>query len=354
MTETNNLRAPFPYFGGKQRAVDLVWPRLGTVDNYVEPFCGSLAMLLGAPDGKRIETINDANGFVVNFWRAIQSDPESVAAWADWPVTEIDLEARHGWLVNRSERLRWSLQDPDYYDAKMAGWWVWGACAWIGSGWCLGKGPWLSNGVELSDRRQLPHVGDAGRGINRKLPHVGNAGRGINRQLPHVGNAGMGINRKLPHVGDAGRGINRKLPHVGNAGRGEFILNWFIELSSRLRDVRICCGDWSRVVTPVVTSRHGTSAVFLDPPYDAETICKGLYAEEGSVSSDVRKWCLENGNNPDLRIILCGYADEHDMPGWSVINGKATNGGYGNSAGNQNHKRETLWVSPYCVNELGL
>ena len=35
-------------------------------------------MLLGAPDGKRIETINDADGFVANFWRAIAHDPEAV------------------------------------------------------------------------------------------------------------------------------------------------------------------------------------------------------------------------------------------------------------------------------------
>lgn len=291
MIATDNLKAPFPYFGGKRRAVDLVWPCFGTVDNYVEPFCGSIAMLLGAPNEKRVETINDVNGFVVNFWRAIQSEPESVARWADWPVSEVDLEARHAWLVNRGERLRWALHDPDYYDAKVAGWWVWGACSWIGSGWCLGKGPWVSNGVELSDRRQLPHVGDA--------------------------------------------------------GMGEFILEWFSSLSARLRDVRITCGDWSRVITPIVTTRHGKTAVFLDPPYDAD-ITKGLYAQEGSVSTEVRKWCLENGSNPDLRIILCGYANEHDMPGWSIIDGKATNGGYGNSAGNQNHKRETLWLSPHC------
>jgi site-specific DNA-adenine methylase len=65
----------------------LVWPRFGVVANYVEPFCGSLAMLLGAPMGHRVETANDANGFVANFWRAVQSDPERVANFADWPVT---------------------------------------------------------------------------------------------------------------------------------------------------------------------------------------------------------------------------------------------------------------------------
>ena len=65
------LAAPFPYFGGKANACEEVWSAFGVVDNYVEAFAGSAAMLLGAPDGKRIETINDFDGFVANFWRAI-------------------------------------------------------------------------------------------------------------------------------------------------------------------------------------------------------------------------------------------------------------------------------------------
>src|SRR5690606_9374951 len=101
-------------------AAETVWRVFGDVDNYVEPFCGSAAMLLSAPEGKRVETINDADGFVANFWRAVAYDPEGVAHWADWPVIEADLEARHAWLVNRSERLRWHLEDPDFYDVKIA------------------------------------------------------------------------------------------------------------------------------------------------------------------------------------------------------------------------------------------
>lgn len=33
------LRAPFPWFGGKSRAADIIWQRLGAdVINFVEPF----------------------------------------------------------------------------------------------------------------------------------------------------------------------------------------------------------------------------------------------------------------------------------------------------------------------------
>ena len=42
-------RAPFPYFGGKRAIARDVWQRLGEPAHYIEPFCGSAAMLLRAP-----------------------------------------------------------------------------------------------------------------------------------------------------------------------------------------------------------------------------------------------------------------------------------------------------------------
>ena len=84
------LRAPFPYFGGKRRAASLVWEALGNVDHYVEPFCGSAAVLLARPHVGRCETINDADGMVSNFWRAVKGAPDAVAAHCDWPVIEAE------------------------------------------------------------------------------------------------------------------------------------------------------------------------------------------------------------------------------------------------------------------------
>ena len=40
------LDAPFPWFGGKRRVAPIVWQRFGDVQNYVEPFFGSGAVLL--------------------------------------------------------------------------------------------------------------------------------------------------------------------------------------------------------------------------------------------------------------------------------------------------------------------
>ena len=76
-----SLAAPFPYFGGKRRAAPIIWRALGDPGGYVEPFAGSAAVLLARPPfkGRRVETLNDADGWLVNCWRAIQHDPTTVA-----------------------------------------------------------------------------------------------------------------------------------------------------------------------------------------------------------------------------------------------------------------------------------
>lgn len=318
--------------GGKSRAAPLIWSALGDVDSYVEPFIGSAAALLGrpggAPEGGKVETVNDADGFLSNFWRAIAADPEAVARHADWPVNETDLSARHLWLVNQRTTLTERLQvDPDFYDAKIAGFWVWGACAWIGSGWCSGEGPWASDG------ERWVHLRDDG-------------------------NAGMGINRKLPHLGDAGRGINRKLPHLGNAGRG--IEAWFVALAERLRRVRVCCGDWRRVVASETTlfgparTASGIVGVLLDPPYP-----DGFDAEEGCYSAgggadvwyDAAAWAVEAGANRRVRVVLCGYAGTWTAPAdWREVPWIARKG-YASDTVNSN--RERLWLSPGCLDVAG-
>ena len=132
------LKSPFVWFGGKSKVARIVWDYFGDVDNYAEPFAGSLAVLLGRPARhlKRAETVNDLDNYICNFWRALAAAPDEVAHYADWPVSETDLTARHLWLINEGRASLAKLEgNPDYYDAKIAGWWVWGINAWIGSGW---------------------------------------------------------------------------------------------------------------------------------------------------------------------------------------------------------------------------
>lgn len=305
------LAAPFPWFGGKSRAAPIIWEAFGAgVGNYVEPFAGSLAVLLGRPGTKRgVETVNDADGFLSNFWRAIAADPEAVAIAADWPVNEVDLTARHLWLVERRAALTQRLQvDPDHYDAKIAGWWVWGQCCWIGSGWCSGDGPWTTDGERWIDRRQLPHLGTAGQGVNRQLPQLVNAGRVAK-------------------------------------------IEYFADLSARLTRVRVACGDWSRVLE----LRYGqNTAILLDPPYpDGFDADAGCYSAGGgaNVWHAAAAWAADAGKDRALRIALCGYAGCWTPPaGWREASWKAR-GGYASFGGgeNGNARRERIWFSPGCL-----
>jgi len=316
---TEILRAPFPWFGGKRKAASLVWARLGQVVNYVEPFFGSGAVLLGRPapfDG--VETVNDLDGLLANFWRSVRLQPEVTAEWADSPVNENDLHARHVWLLSQRDSLRPKLEgDPDYCDPKIAGWWVWGLCCWIGSGWCSGRGPWVVD---------------------------------ADRKLVHLGGSGQGVNRKLVHLGNNGRGVNRKLVHLGDSGQGDRLRGWFLALSQRLASVRVASGDWSRVCSPSVTSKHGLTGVFLDPPYGG---FEGLYREETTVARAVARWARENGDSPLLRIALCGYEGEHEMPPtWECVSWDAGQGFGGQAAErSENGKRERVWFSPHCLKQ---
>ena len=305
------LKAPFPYFGGKSRIAGAIWERFGQVQNYVEPFFGSGAVLLGCPWPGHTETVNDADGLLCNFWRALRADPDAVAEHADYPVSELDLHARHRWLVARRADVEQLLADPEWYDAKAAGWWVWGISQWIGSGWCPP--------ARIADVGELP------------------------RQLPHVGNAGRGVHRK---------GILKE--SIQEAGPSP-LRDYLRQLAARLRRTRVTCGDFARVLGPSVTWRHGLTAVLLDPPYD-QTERAAVYAVETDVAHRARAWAVENGANPLLRIALCGY-DSIEMPdGWQMLRWKA-HGGYGSQGegrGRENVGREVVWFSPHCLNPAEL
>jgi len=84
------LKAPFPWFGGKRKVAQAVWNAIGDVQSYVEPFAGSLAVLLERPAWHNgvTETVNDADQYLSNFWRALAYAPDEVARYADWPVNE--------------------------------------------------------------------------------------------------------------------------------------------------------------------------------------------------------------------------------------------------------------------------
>ena len=313
-------KAPFPWFGGKSSVADAVWRRLGSPKQYIEPFCGSAAILLAAPRPASLEVIGDANCYVANFWRALRAQPDAVTDWQDYPVSHIDLYARHRWLTEpaRVAALRSSLLDPEWPgDPQIAGWWLWGQCCWIGSGWCD------------------PARGQRGEG------GAGDDGLG---QIPHVSDAGMGVQAttlgKVPHVSDAGMGLGQ-IPFVSSQGMGAqgMVREWLCALAARLERVRVVHGDWSRCLN----HHYGASdtAIFFDPPYLA---FEKLYSDASTpVAAEVAAWAREHG---DLRIALCGHRGDYDMPGWSVHDWSRGRLTYG---GDATTEAECIWYSPGCL-----
>ncbi|MTV78344.1 DNA adenine methylase, partial [Streptococcus pneumoniae] len=73
---------------------EVIWRRLGSPKQYIEPFCGSAAILLAAPSQASLEVIGDANCYVANFWRSLKLQPDAVIEAQDYPVSHIDLFAR--------------------------------------------------------------------------------------------------------------------------------------------------------------------------------------------------------------------------------------------------------------------
>ena len=334
------MLSPFPYFGGKRSVASDVWARLGSPTQYIEPFCGSAAVLLAAPKPASLEVINDASGFIANFWRAVKHQSGAVAEAADYPVSHIDLGARHVWLMAQRDRVGEALHDPDWPgDAKVAGWWLWGQCCWIGSGWC----DWDRAGAARRRCRE-GHTGDwegndatsAGRGIQAigQVPHAGDAGRGIQAigQVPHAGNAGMGIQAigQVPHASDAGRGLMTSC--------GRTALAWLGRIADRLERVRVVHGDWTRCLN----NHFGgdDTAVFLDPPYRSY---EKLYGASSPVADAVESWARDNAH---LRIALCGHRDDYDLPGWDAVEWSRGRLTY---SGGKTTENECVWYSPPCL-----
>ena len=311
------LKAPFPWFGGKRNVAPLVWSRLGQPKHYIEPFAGSLALLLAAPKPASLEVVGDVNGYIANFWRAVVHQPDEVARWADYPVIHIDLGARHVWIVERGKTIGDDLQDPDWPgDAKLAGWWLWGQCAWIGNGW--GRSP-----------GRLPAA----------PPYtVGNAGHGIQAR------------GKVPIITEPGRSITAVSARVEPSGEmhtscGDTSLAWLRRIKSRTERVRVIHGDWMRTVNMHFGRLNGgTVALALDPPYLA---FGDIYSQRGTVvARECEEWAREEGKHPRTRIALFGHVGDYDLPGWECVQWQRVRNTMGST---KTRNSEAIWFSPSCL-----
>lgn len=285
------LHTPFPYIGGKSKIVHATWQRFGSVRTYIEPFAGSLAMLWGSnPLYNGVPTreiVNDKSSLIVNVWRAIKHDPEGLASYIEnkCPIFEVELRARQRYLTRRIEEIGASLlDDPKYYDVEAAAYWIGGISAYVG------------------------------------------------HSFPREDGA-------RPHVTGHGKGVY-------SLGRRDHLYEIFDILAKRLRFVRILCGDWTRLMTDAVMEQDkGPVAIFLDPPYTEKAGReKRLYHQEDlQIGHEVFEWCKAYGDPPNLRIALCGYAGEYDMPRtWEEY-------AWSSTGGSQYSDKERVWFSPNCL-----
>lgn len=85
------LAPPILYFGAKGRIADRIVALMPEHAGYVEPFAGSLAVLLAKPPSRQ-ETVNDLDGALMTFWRVLRDRPtELIRAAALTPVSRGEL-----------------------------------------------------------------------------------------------------------------------------------------------------------------------------------------------------------------------------------------------------------------------
>lgn len=104
------VKPPFAYYGGKMTLAPAVAGLLPAHNHYVEPFAGSLAVLL-AKEPSRAETVNDLDGDLMTFWRVLRDRPDDLCRAAEltphsraelasaWTDADDELEqARRVWV----------------------------------------------------------------------------------------------------------------------------------------------------------------------------------------------------------------------------------------------------------------
>lgn len=89
------MKPPFAYFGAKVNVSAQIVALLPKHKHYVEPFAGSLAVLLAKPPAQ-METVNDIDGRLMTFWRVLRERPdELIRACALTPHSRAEHQDAH-------------------------------------------------------------------------------------------------------------------------------------------------------------------------------------------------------------------------------------------------------------------
>ena len=261
----------FPYFGTKRKFADQVWRRFGNPERYIEPFAGSIAVLLRRPElpaGEYAEVIGDLSGKIANTWRAIQADPEAVARHCTWPTIQQDQIARsremRRWFSKNEEKIK---NDPDFFDAKIAGWYVWGQSSTAGAvyGDSDYHGPTLFQG-----------------GVNLR---------------------------------------KTKYSHISFEKCIKLNIDILKRISDRIHAIHVHCKPWEKCLSSNLLTNRGNiadAAIFLDPPYKLKQRANKIYEnEEQSDDAAVAsyEWAIANGEK--YKVAYCCHSNDFPLPaGW--------------------------------------
>jgi DNA adenine methylase len=125
------VKPPMGYFGSKVNTADRIVSLLPEHEHYVEPFAGSLAVLLAKPPSL-METVNDLDARLVTFWRVLREQPaefERVCGLTPHSLEEyltVKARAKEGFTGGEVERARqlWVLltQGRGGHLTRGAGW----------------------------------------------------------------------------------------------------------------------------------------------------------------------------------------------------------------------------------------
>lgn len=120
------MKPPFAYYGGKTVLAERIAATFPPHRHYVEPFAGSLAVLLAKPLSL-METVNDLDQRVVNFWRVLRERPADLARVCQaTPHSRFEFdeaeEVDHGDELERARLLWVRLTQGRSGRLKRAGW----------------------------------------------------------------------------------------------------------------------------------------------------------------------------------------------------------------------------------------
>lgn len=108
------FRTPITYYGGKQKLVPFIIPRIQPHNSYTEPFAGGAAVFF-AKEPSKIEVLNDTNKVLMNFYQVVQNDFVVLEKEIKNTLHSRDLH-RKAWVI---------YTNPDMFDAVKRAWAVW-------------------------------------------------------------------------------------------------------------------------------------------------------------------------------------------------------------------------------------